>query len=76
MTWKYSWEVTQAGFFLILHKINYRSFCCSGNMRMSCFSKIQMSCFAADAMLGVSGLIAGARHARSRTGDTEHARTR
>ena len=45
-------------------------------MRMSCFSKIQMSCFAADAMLGVSGLIAGARHACSRTGDTEHARTR
>jgi hypothetical protein len=28
-----------------------------------------------DAMLGVSGLIAGARHASSRTGDTEHART-
>src|ERR1700679_1108922 len=45
-------------------------------MSMSGFSKIQMSCFAGDAMLDASGETAGAQHASSRTGDTEHARTR
>ncbi|WP_250484410.1 hypothetical protein, partial [Caballeronia sp. GaOx3] len=30
-----------------LHKPNYRIFECSGNILMSCSSKIEMSCFAA-----------------------------